>query len=194
MKLQDFSLKEFLEMTASKEVLPAGGCSVALIAAIGTALAEMVANLSIGRKRYVEVEERMKEIAQLMSKNREYFLNGIDKDADSYRLVIDAYNLPKNSEKEILIRKEKIQEAVKIATIVQMELAERVYKMLEVINEILQKGNINAVTDGKVGLLACKMSLKAAVMNVYINLEQIDDKKFVSEMKSKCQEMENNSY
>lgn len=193
MKLQDLRLKEFLEMTASNEALLGGGCSAALSAAIGAALTEMVANLTIGRKKYVKVEERMKEIAELMSRNRDHFVNDIDRDAEAYRLVMDAYNLPKNSEKEISIRNEKIQQAAKIASIVPMELAERAYNMLDVMNETLLLGNVNAVTDGKVGLLACKMAIRAALLNVRVNLENINDNKFVAEMTAKCQEIEKNA-
>jgi formiminotetrahydrofolate cyclodeaminase len=101
MKLQDLTLKEFLEKTASNDAVPGGGCSSALLAAIAASLTEMVAKLTIGRKKYSDVEERMKEIAMIMSENRAQFINDIDRDAVSYQLVMDAYQLPKNSDEEI---------------------------------------------------------------------------------------------
>lgn len=190
MKLQDLTLKEFLEKTSSNEPLPGGGCSSALIAAIAAALIEMVANLTIGRKKYADVEERMKCIAKIMSDNRAHFMNDIDRDAVAYRLVMDAYSLPKNSEEEILLRKKKIQHATRIASIVPMELAQRAFSLLDIMDEALQIGNVNAFTDGKVGLLACRLAIKGALLNVRTNLESIEDKEFVAYMTEICMHIE----
>lgn len=192
MKLQDLTLKEFLEKTASNEPLPGGGCSSALIAAIATALTEMVTNLTIGRKKYADVDERMKSIAKIMSENRAHFMNDIDRDAVAYRLVMDAYSMPKSSEEEISIRNKKIQSATKVASIVPMELAQRAYNLLGVMNEVLLIGNVNAVTDGKVGLFACRAAINGALLNVRTNLDNIEDEDFVAYMKEKCNQIEMN--
>jgi len=77
MKLQDLTLKQFLEKTAANEALPGGGSSAALSAALATALTEMVAGLTIGKKKYVAVEERMKQIAAEMSANRVHLVNAL---------------------------------------------------------------------------------------------------------------------
>lgn len=190
MKLQDLTLKEFLEKTASNQALPGGGCSTALIAAIATALTEMVANMTIGREKYVGVEKRMKEIAGIMSENRVHFLNNIDYDAVAYRQIIDAYRMPKNTEEEIAIRKKEIQQSTKTASIVPMELAQRAHSMLDIIDETLQIGNINVLPDGKVGLLAFHAAIKGALLNVRVNLENVNDVEFVTYMKEKCNEIE----
>ena len=90
MKLQDLTLKEFLERTAASEAVPGGGSSSALNAAIASALGEMVANLTIGKKKYTDVEERMRELAGELSAHRSRFVNDIDRDADAYRRVMEA--------------------------------------------------------------------------------------------------------
>lgn len=190
MKLQDLTLKQFLEKTAANEAVPGGGSSAALNAAIATALAEMVANLTIGKKKYAAVEERMKQIAAEMSANRTYLVNDIDRDADAYRLVMDAYRQPKETETEIALRDEKIEEATKIASLVPMEVAERATKLLDTIIELLETGNRNAVTDGLVGLMTCRTAIMGALFNVRTNLEAISDKAFVAEMIAKCDRME----
>lgn len=192
MKLQNLTLKEFLEKTASSEALPGGGCSIALMAAIATSLTEMVANLTIGREKYIGVEKRMKEIVEIMSKNRAYFLNDIDRDVIAYRQMMDSYRMPKNTEEEITLRNQKIQQTTKIATVVPMELAQRAHGMLDIINETLQKGNVNVVPDGEVGLIACKAAIKGALLNVSVNLKNIDDDEFVVCIKEKCKEIEDN--
>lgn len=190
MKLQDLTIKQFLEKTAANEAVPGGGSSAALSAAIATALTEMVANLTIGKKKYVAVEERMKQIATEMSANRTYLVDDIDRDADAYRLVMDAYHLPKETEAEIALRDEKIEEATKIASLVPMEVAERAYNLLDAIIELLETGNRNAVTDGLVGLMTCRTAIMGALLNVRTNLGAICDKAFVDEMIAKCDRME----
>ncbi len=190
MKLQDLTIKQFLEKTAANEAVPGGGSSAALSAAIATALTEMVANLTIGKKKYVAVEERMKQIATEMSANRTYLVDDIDRDADAYRLLMDAYRLPKETEAEIALRDEKIEEATKIASLVPMEVAERAYNLLEPMMETLETGNRNAVTDGLVGLMTCRTAIMGALLNVRTNLGGIRDKAFVAEMTEKCDRME----
>ena len=193
MKLQDLTLKEFLEKTASNEAIPGGGCSAALLAAISTALTEMVANLTIGRKKYADVEDRMKSIAKIMSENRTHFMNDIDRDAVAYRLVMDAYRKPNTSEEEILIRKKKIQSATKIASIIPLQLAQRAYNLIAIMDEAVQMGNVNAASDGMVGVLTCRAAIKAALLNVRVNLVNINDNDFVNYMIEKCNEIEKNS-
>lgn len=190
MKLQDLTLKQFLEKTAANEALPGGGSSAALSAALATALTEMVAGLTIGKKKYVAVEERMKQIAAEMSANRVHLVNDIDHDADAYRLVMDAYRMPKETEAEIALREEKIEEATKIASLVPMEVAERTYSLLDTMSEVLETGNRNAVTDGLVGLMICRTAIMGALLNVRTNLGGIRDKAFVVEMSAKCDTME----
>lgn len=190
MKLQDLTLKQFLEKTAANEAVPGGGSSAALNAAIATALAEMVANLTIGRKKYAAVEERMKQIAAEMSANRAHLVNDIDRDADAYRLVMNAYRMPKETEAEMTLRNEKIEEASKIASLVPMEVAERATNLLDAMIELLETGNRNAVTDGLVGLMTCRTAIMGALLNVRTNLGGIHDKAFVAEMIAKCDKME----
>lgn len=194
MKLQNLTLKEFLKKTASMEAMPGGGCSVALMAAIAAALTEMVANLTIGKKEYVEVEERMKEIVVIMSKSRKHFINDIESDAVAYQHVIDAYRLPKNSEEEIKLREKKIQYAFKVASYAPMALAQRAYNLLDIIKETLDKGNINVVADGEVAFIACQAAIKGALLNIRTNLKNINDDEFVTFMEAKCNEIEKSTH
>ncbi len=190
MKLQDLTLKAFLERTAANKAVPGGGSSAALSASIATALTEMVAGLTIGKKKYAAVEDRMKQIATEMSANRVHLVNDIDRDAEAYQLVMDAYRHPKGTDIEIALREEKIEEATKIASLVQMEVAERAYNLLEPMMEVLETGNRNAVTDGLVGLMICRTAIMGALLNVRTNLGGIRDKAFVAEMTAKCDTME----
>ncbi len=194
MKLQDLTLKQFLEKTAANEALPGGGSSSALNAAIASALTGMMANLTIGKKNYTGVEERMNEIVGEMEEHRLHFINDIDRDADAYSLVMDAYRLPKETDGQKAVRNSKIQEAMKVASLVPMEVAERAYGMLDTITETVRKGNKNAVTDGMVGLMACRTAIMGALLNVRINLGGINDPAFVSELGEKCDRIEKETF
>ena len=190
MKLQDLLLKEFLEKTASNEPVPGGGSSAALNAAMATALTEMVANLTIGRKKYADADERMREIAAVMSAQRSRFLEDIDRDAEAYRQVMEAYRLPKETEKEQQLRDATIQKATKEASLIPMEVAESAFSLLETMRETLQRGNPNAATDGLVGMMNCRTAILSALLNVRVNLGGIRDEKFVEEMTTRCDWLE----
>ena len=190
MKLQDLTVKEFLRKTAANEAVPGGGSSSALNAAIASALGEMVANLTIGKKKYADVEERMRELAAAMSVYRSRFVNDIDRDADAYRQVMEAYRLPKESETEMVKRNEAIQLAMTSASLVPMEVAENALEMLILLAETLEKGNSNTVTDGLVGAMTCRTAIMGALFNVRTNLGGITDENFVGLMNDKCDRME----
>lgn len=190
MKLQDLTLKQFLEKTAANEPLPGGGSCSALNGALASALTEMMANLTIGKKNYAELEGEMRSCAEEMKTLRMHFINDIDRDADAYGLVMEAYKMPKETEEQKKVRSEKIEEATKIAALVPMEVAERAYSMLDTIVETIKNGNKNAVTDGLVGLMACRTAILGALFNVRINLGGIHDRAFVDEMREKCNRIE----
>lgn len=190
MKLQDLSIKQFLEQTSSNEPVPGGGSVSALNGAIASSLAQMLASLTIGRKNYVEVEDLMKEHSAKFEAYRTHFLNDIDRDSDAYNLVMNAYKLPKETDEEKAIRSEKIQEATKVASLIPMEIAERALEMLDLIAETTRKGNKNAITDGCVAMMTCRTAVLGALLNVRINLGGLKDAELVKELAEKCDRIE----
>ncbi len=192
MELQDLTLKQFLEETGARKILPSGGSSAALNAAMATALIEMVANLTVGKEKYEDVEERMITIADIMSENRRYFLDAIDRDANTFNEAIKAFKLPKSNELENKIRNDKIEGTMKQASIVPMELAERAYNLFDDMIEIIKNGNISAVADGMVGLLNLRTAIIGSLMNVRANIKFISDDSFKKAMQDKCELIEKN--
>ncbi|MDO5664125.1 MAG: cyclodeaminase/cyclohydrolase family protein [Bacteroidia bacterium] len=190
MKLQDLTLKQFLEETAGNNPVPGGGSVSALNGAIASSLAQMLANLTIGKKNYVDVEEQMKENVGKFEKYRTHFLNDIDRDSDAYNLVVGAFKLPKETDEEKVLRGKKIQEGTKVAALVPMEIAERAFDMLDLIVETTRKGNKNAVTDGCVAMMTCRTAVLGALLNVRINLGGLKDEAFVKELADKCDHIE----
>ncbi|MDI3505313.1 MAG: methenyltetrahydrofolate cyclohydrolase [Bacteroidota bacterium] len=190
MNLQDLTLKQFLEKTANNEPVPGGGSISALHGAVAAALTEMLANITIGKKNYSAVEETMKLNATKASALRTEFLNDIDRDAEAYNLVFQAFRLPKDTDEQKVLRSEKIQEATKVAALVPMEVAERAFELLDLISETTRKGSKNAITDGCVAMMTCRTAVLGALLNVRINLASIKDERFVKELSEKCNRIE----
>lgn len=190
MKFKDQPIKDFLNQTAASTPVPGGGSISALNGAIATALSEMLANLTIGKKKYTEVEETMKSTVEKMSKQRVLFLEDIDRDAEAYKLVFDAYKLPKETDEQKNNRTSQIQHAIKHAAIIPMEIATRAFHLMDAIDFTTRNGNKNAVTDGCVAMMTCRTAVMGALLNVRINLGSIDDTEFVAQLTHKCNTIE----
>lgn len=189
--LTDLTITGFLAETAGNEPVPGGGSASALNAALAAALTEMVANLTIGKKNYTDVEENMKRIAARTSEMRKQFIQDIDRDSDAYDTVFQAFKLPKNTEEEKEIRRHAIEDATKVAALVPMEVAELAFSMMRFISQVTKEGNKNAVTDGCVAMMAARTAVLGALLNVRINLSSIKDEEFVKKLSLKADELEN---
>lgn len=176
------TVAEFVDVTASNEPVPGGGSVSALAASIAAALGEMVANLTIGKKKYVEVEEEMKEISDKMNKCRFVLLEYIDKDAQSFDEVMKAYGMPKETDDEKAARSAAIQESMKNAAAVPLAVAKSTFDLMEAIRSVVAKGNSNAVTDGAVAAMMARTAVLGALYNVKINLGSIKDEDYVSKV------------
>ncbi|AAQ65539.1 cyclodeaminase/cyclohydrolase family protein [Porphyromonas gingivalis] len=179
MILTDLTVKGFLAETAGQEPVPGGGSISALNGSIAAALAEMVANLTIGKKKYVEVEAEMQTIATEAAAIQKELVLDIDRDSDAYNKVFAAFKLPKETEEEKAVRSAQIQEMTKYAASVPMEVARRVHSLLPLIEAVVAKGNQNAITDGCVAMMCARTAIIGALLNVRINLTSIKDEDFV---------------
>lgn len=188
--LSNMTVKEFLNETASNSPVPGGGSIAALSAGASAALASMVANLSIGKKGYEEVEEEMKEIAKEGELLRNKLVEDIDRDADSFFKVMNAFKLPKETDEEKKERTRVIQESFKEAASVPLEVAKTAYKIMDLSEKVVEKGNKNAVTDGAVSAMMARTAVLSALYNVKINLGSIKDEAFVAQLKKEVEELE----
>jgi methenyltetrahydrofolate cyclohydrolase len=188
--LIDKSVSDFLGELASRTPVPGGGSVAALSASLASALTEMVANLTIGKKGFEKVEKEMEKISQESSNYREKFLKDIDKDADVFNRVMDAFKLPKNTQEEIVQRKGVIQEELKKAALVPLEVAEDAVKLMEFTSKVVEKGNKNAISDGAVAAMMARSATLGALFNVKINLQSIKDETFVNKILKRVNELE----
>ena len=192
-RFQSMPLDALLEATASKEPVPGGGGIAAMTAASAAALVEMVANLTIGKKKYADVEGQMRTIATEAALIRERLIRDIDRDSEAYDRVFAAFKLPKDTEEEKAERSRVIQDATKEAAMVPMQVAEEIASVMETIIYVAHKGNQNAVTDACVAMMAARTCVLGALLNVRINLTSIQDKVFVGMMRKKADELEANA-
>ena len=188
--LTDLTVKGLLDVTAGKDPVPGGGSISALNGAISAALTEMVAGLTIGKKKYAEVEEQMKQLVERVQKIRQQLILDVDRDSEAYNVVFAAFQMPKDTEEEKAARSAQIQEATKIAANVPMEVARRVYSLLSDIEEVVANGNQNAVTDGCVAMMSARNAIIGALFNVRINLTSIKDEQYVADMTAEADRLE----
>lgn len=183
-------MKGFLAETASNAPVPGGGSISALNGAIAAALTEMVARLTIGKKKYAEVEGQMQTIAVEAEMIRERLIRYIDEDSEAYEQVFAAFKLPKETDEEKAERNRVIQEATKEAARVPMKVAEEIASVMESVIYVAHKGNRNAVTDACVAMMTARTCVLGALFNVRINLGSIQDADFVRRMTEKCDLLE----
>lgn len=120
--LIDKGCKEFVEVLASKEPVPGGGGAAALVGSIGMALGNMVGNLTVGKKKYKDVEPEVKEIMEKAYKLQEDLLGMVDGDAEVFKGVSKVYKMPKNTPEEKEKRAEAMESALKKACTVPLEI------------------------------------------------------------------------
>lgn len=188
--MKELKLNEFIEKLASKDAVPGGGSVAALNASLGTSLIEMVANLTIGKKKYLQVNDQMQKIIEQTKPARNDFLEDIQKDSQSFQNVLDCFKLPKTTEKEKEYRKERIQEAYKKAIEVPLNIAEKALELFDTVEFVVKNGNKNAESDGLVAAIMLRSSILSALLNVKINLSGIKDEEYREKMEKKVEFLE----
>ena len=188
--LTDLTVKDFLNKVAGSDPVPGGGSIAALNGALASALAAMVANLTIGKKKYAEVQEDMQAIAQEAERLMGDFTADIDRDSDAYDRVFACFKMPKETDEEKAARSAAIQEATKYAAQVPLEVARRACALMPLIAEVALKGNQNAVTDACVAMMSARNAVLAAVLNVRINLSSLKDTELVARLQAEADGLE----
>ena len=188
--LVDLTVKEFLNKVAGSDPVPGGGSIAALNGAIASALAAMVANLTIGKKGYELHEELMRHISGVALQQKGAFVEDIDRDSEAYDKVFACFKMPKATDEEKAARSTAIQAATKFAALVPMQVARNAYELMTVIMDVARLGNRNAVTDACVAMMSARSAVLGALMNVRINLGSLKDKEFVSKLQSEADELE----
>lgn len=189
-ELKDLSVEEFAAGTASAAPVPGGGSVSALTGALAAALAEMVANLTIGKEQYVQVEEEMRALSLAGAAIREELIAAIKKDSESFSGYMNALKLPKNTEEEKAARRAALQQGLKDASQAPLAAAQAAAKIFPIAEAVVSRGNKGAVSDGLIAAMLARTAVIGALFNVKINLKSIRDEVYVSEMTSVVKELE----
>ncbi len=186
------AVNEFLAELASDSPTPGGGSVAALSGALGAALCSMVCNLTIGKKKYVDVEEDLKRVLVETERLRLELNQLIDEDAAAFDKVMTAMKLPKETDDEKAAREAALQDSLVDAASIPLVVMGKCVEVVELSATVAEKGNVNAVSDAGVAALNGRAGVHAARLNVLINLGGIRAERhalFVEEARAAMNEM-----
>ncbi len=181
MAMAEKSSAYFLDVLASKAPVPGGGGAAAMGGAIGMALSNMVGNLTVGKKKYAEVEDEVKELLDRGSVIIEELKTLVDRDAEVFEPLSKAYGLPKDTPEEKAHKDKVLEECSKEACSVPMEIIRKSHEGIIIHERMGQIGSRLAISDVGCGVVFLKAALISGQLNVLINLGAIRDETFVAE-------------
>ena len=170
------TVEQYLEVLSSKQPVPGGGGASALVGALGSALGLMVGNLTVGKKKYADVEGEVKEYMEQLEQLKADFLRLADEDAVVFAPLAAAYGLPTETEEQRAYKDAVMEENLLRASLVPLSVMEATLKTIAVLEELEQKGSVMAVSDVGVAVQCARTALAGAVMNVYINTKSMKDR------------------
>lgn len=167
---------EFLEELSSSRPVPGGGGACAAVGAFASALGMMVANLTVGKKKYADVESEVMEVREKLQELKETLITLTDRDAEAFEPLSKAYGLPKETEEE-KARKERVMEkALFDASVVPVDIMKTILKSMNLLKVLGEKGSRIAISDVGVGILFAQAALEGASLNVFINTKLMKDR------------------
>ena len=179
--------RNFVSVLASDAPAPGGGGAAALVGAIGTALGNMVGSLTVGKKKYADVEAEIIELKGKCDALQTQLLNQVEADEVNFLPLAKAYGIPKDDPN----RDKVMEEATIIACSTPMKIMELCCEAIDHIAVFAAKGSRLAVSDAGCGAVCCKAALQAASLNVFINTKSLKNRDVAEEMNRKANLMLN---
>ena len=179
------SCREFVTVLASDAPAPGGGGAAALVGAIGTALGNMVGSLTVGKKKYADVQEEILALKAKCDALQTELLNQVEQDEINFLPLAKAYGIPKDDPN----RDKVMEEATIIACSTPMHIMELCCEAIDCIKVFADKGSRLAVSDAGCGAVCCKAALQAASLNVFINTKSLKNREVAEEMNAKAIDM-----
>ncbi len=175
----------FLDELSSSAPAPGGGSVAALSGALGAALVSMVCNLTLGKKKYADVQEDIEALLEKSEALRKELTDLLEEDVKAYTAYSKAAKMPRDTEEQKAKRATARQEALKGATDVPLRIAEAAVRVMDLCRPAAEKGNVWAVSDAGVAVLMAEAALRSAALNVLINLGALKDEEFVADRRAK---------
>ena len=181
------SCRKFVEVLASDAPAPGGGGAAALVGAIGTALGNMVGSLTVGKKKYADVQDEILAMKAKCDALQKELLDQVEADDKGFVPLAKAYGIPKDDPNRAVI----LENATVTACAVPMHIMELCCEAIDIIAVFAAKGSRLAVSDAGCGAVICKAALQAASLNVFINTKSLQNREVAEELNSKANSMLN---
>lgn len=183
------SCELFVDILSTKRPVPGGGGASALAGALGTALGNMVGDLTLGKKRYAAVEQDIKELMKKASQLQKQLMALVNADAEAFAPLAAAYSLPSETEEEKATKAQVMEKCLRDASAVPLEMMECCCKAILLHREFAEKGSVIAVSDAGVGVSLCRAALVGASLNVRINTRTMTDREYAEQLNRKIDGM-----
>ena len=187
----DQPLRHFMDKLASRSPEPGGGSVAALTGALGAALVSMVANLTLGKEKYKDVQQQIEALLKESEELRGHMQDLIQKDTEAYGGLSEVYKMPKNTDEEKAARTAKMQDALKKACKVPFEIGLKSLEVAKLAQRAADIGNVGAVSDAGVAVLLAQACAQSAALNVKINVNSIKDQAFNQDTWARTQDVLN---
>jgi len=186
----EVTLNEFIDTTASDSSTPGGGSVAAVVGALGSALVQMVGNLTTGKKKYEDVEDEVKNLLNKSSKIMSKLKDLTRADIEYFDTFIKVLGMPKETEEQKQKRTEAIQHALKEAANTPMAIARLGMEMLSIANRMAEIGSKMVISDAGVAAYLIESSIHSALITADSNLVFIKDEKFVDNMNKEKKDLQ----
>lgn len=181
MKLAEMQVTEFVNLMASDAPAPGGGSAAALEGAVGAALTAMVCALTVGKKKYADVQELAVESQKKAEELKARFVDVMDRDTEAFNAVSAVFAMPKDTDEQKAARKAAMQEALKGCTKTPFEMMQLACETLELTRSLVGRLNASAASDLGCSALSLRAAIQGAWLNVLINVSGINDEAFAAE-------------
>lgn len=166
---------DFLEQLSSSAPIPGGGGASAAVGAFASALGLMVTNLTVGKKKYADVEEEILEIREKLEQKKQDLVRMVDEDAEAFEPLAKAYRMPKETEEEQAEKEKVMEAALKNAAEAPLCIMKTIVDTMEMIRVLGEKGSRLVVSDAGVAILFAQAALEGASLNIFINTKMMKD-------------------
>jgi formiminotetrahydrofolate cyclodeaminase len=173
-------LSAYLAEVAAATPVPGGGSVAAVVGALAAALGEMVANLTLGREKYVDVEASLRPVRDRLTALRTSLLDAAAADESAYQSYRDAAGLPRTSDREKAVRTDARQQALIAATDVPLWVARSAREVAEILQSVAREGNPHVRSDAALGALLAEAALRGALLNVRGNAAMLEDRELAA--------------
>jgi len=184
MDMLDNSVKGFTEQLASKAPVPGGGGASALVGAVGIALGNMVGELTVGKKKYADVEADVKVLMAKAQDLRARLLDCVNKDAEAFEPLSKAYGIPKDDP----TRGEIMEKCLRTAAETPLEILDLCCEAIELQREFADKGSVLAISDAATGVVFCWSAMYGAAVNVKVNTKAMKDRTYADRLNAHVDE------